>query len=44
MLEDAEADIPALYAFPADHWRNLRSTNSRIEVFAQALFLRPVVR
>jgi putative transposase len=27
MLEDAEADILAFYAFPADHWRKLRSTN-----------------
>jgi putative transposase len=27
MLEDAESDILAFYAFPADHWRKLRSTN-----------------
>jgi putative transposase len=27
MLEDAEADILAFYAFPPDHWRKLRSTN-----------------
>src|SRR5206468_6491998 len=27
MLEDAEADILASYAFPAAHWRKLRSTN-----------------
>jgi transposase-like protein len=27
MLEDAEADILAFYAFPVDHWRKLRSTN-----------------
>jgi putative transposase len=27
MLEDAEPDIPAFYAFPAAHWRKLRSTN-----------------
>ena len=27
MLEDAEADILAFYAFPAEHWRKLRSTN-----------------
>jgi putative transposase len=27
MLEDAEPDILAFYAFPADHWRKLRSTN-----------------
>src|SRR5512132_1047244 len=27
MLEDAEPDIVAFYAFPADHWRKLRSTN-----------------
>ena len=27
LLEDAEDDILAFYAFPADHWRKLRSTN-----------------
>src|SRR5215207_8628481 len=27
MLDDAEADILAFYAFPAGHWRKLRSTN-----------------
>ncbi len=27
MLEDAEPDILAFYAFPPDHWRKLRSTN-----------------
>jgi putative transposase len=27
MLEDAEPDILAFYAFPASHWRKLRSTN-----------------
>ena len=27
MLEEAEEDVLALYAFPADHWRKLRSTN-----------------
>ena len=27
MLEDAETDILAFYAFPPDHWRKLRSTN-----------------
>ena len=27
LLEDAEADILAFYAFPIDHWRKLRSTN-----------------
>jgi putative transposase len=27
MLEDAESDILAFYAFPAAHWRKLRSTN-----------------
>jgi putative transposase len=27
MLEDAEADILAFYAFPSSHWRKLRSTN-----------------
>jgi putative transposase len=27
MLEEAEPDILAFYAFPRDHWRKLRSTN-----------------
>jgi transposase-like protein len=27
MLEDAETEILAFYAFPAAHWRKLRSTN-----------------
>ncbi len=27
MLERAEDDLLAVYAFPADHWRKLRSTN-----------------
>src|SRR5215203_2940144 len=27
MLEDAEPDILAFYAFPGSHWRKLRSTN-----------------
>ena len=27
LLEDAEDDLLAFYAFPADHWRKLRSTN-----------------
>jgi transposase-like protein len=27
MLEDAETDILAFYAFPVAHWRKLRSTN-----------------
>src|SRR4029450_3930821 len=27
MLEDAEPDILAFYAFPPDHWRKLRSPN-----------------
>jgi Transposase, Mutator family len=27
LLEDAEADILAFYAFPTTHWRNLRSSN-----------------
>jgi transposase-like protein len=27
MLEDAEHDILAFYAFPPSHWRKLRSTN-----------------
>ena len=27
LLEDAETDILAFYAFPADHWKKLRSTN-----------------
>src|SRR4051812_950076 len=27
MLQDAEPDILAFYAFPSSHWRKLRSTN-----------------
>jgi putative transposase len=27
VLEAAEEDILAFYAFPADHWRKIRSTN-----------------
>ena len=27
LLEDAEPEILAFYAFPSDHWRKLRSTN-----------------
>src|SRR5205085_8702875 len=27
MLEDAEADVLAFYAFPSEHWPKLRSTN-----------------
>jgi putative transposase len=27
MLEEAEEDVLAFYAFPEDHWRKLRSTN-----------------
>ena len=27
LLEEAEEDMLAFYAFPADHWRKLRSTN-----------------
>jgi transposase-like protein len=27
MLERAEDDLLAFYAFPLDHWRKLRSTN-----------------
>jgi transposase-like protein len=27
LLEDAEEDLLAFYAFPADHWPKLRSTN-----------------
>jgi putative transposase len=27
MLDDAETDILAFYAFPPGHWRKLRSTN-----------------
>ena len=26
-MEDAEADLLAFYAFPAEHWSKLRSTN-----------------
>jgi hypothetical protein len=31
MLEDAEADILAFYAFPASHWRKLRSTDENVK-------------
>ena len=31
MLEDAEADILAFYAFPPDHWRKLRSTDENVK-------------
>ena len=27
LLEDAEADLLAFYAFPTEHWSKLRSTN-----------------
>ena len=27
LLEEAEEDLLAFYAFPADHWAKLRSTN-----------------
>jgi putative transposase len=27
LLEDAEADLLAFYAFPAEHWSKLRSTD-----------------
>jgi transposase-like protein len=27
MLEEAEADVLAFVAFPAEHWSKLRSTN-----------------
>lgn len=27
LLEDAEDDVLAFYAFPAEHWPKLRSTN-----------------
>ena len=27
LLEDAEADLLAFYAFPSEHWSKLRSTN-----------------
>jgi transposase-like protein len=27
LLEDAEADLLGFYAFPAEHWPKLRSTN-----------------
>jgi transposase-like protein len=27
LLEDAEEDLIAFYAFPRDHWTKLRSTN-----------------
>ena len=31
MLETAEDDILAFYAFPADHWRKLRSTDESVK-------------
>jgi len=31
MLEDAEPDILAFYAFPPDHWRKLRSTDENVK-------------
>jgi putative transposase len=31
MLEDAEPDILAFYAFPAGHWKKLRSTDERFK-------------
>jgi hypothetical protein len=31
VLEAAEDDILAFYAFPADHWRKLRSTDEKIK-------------
>jgi putative transposase len=36
MLEDAEADILAFYAFPASHWRKLRSTNPSASIARSA--------
>jgi hypothetical protein len=33
LLEDAEADILAFYAFPAPHWNKLRSTTNPLERF-----------
>jgi putative transposase len=31
LLEDAEADLLAFYAFPAAHWPKLRSTDERFK-------------
>jgi putative transposase len=31
LLEDAEADLLAFYAFPAEHWSKLRSTDERFK-------------
>ena len=31
MLEEAEEDVLAFYAFPAEHWRKLRSTDESVK-------------
>jgi hypothetical protein len=31
LLEDAEAELLAFYAFPAEHWSKLRSTDERFK-------------
>ena len=31
LLEDAEADVLAFYAFPAEHWPKLRSTDENVK-------------
>src|SRR6266568_8896000 len=36
LLEDAEADLLAFYAFPAEHWSKLRSTNPLERVNARS--------
>jgi transposase-like protein len=42
VLEDAEADILAFYAFLSSHWRKLRSTNP-LERFNKEIGRRPDV-
>jgi hypothetical protein len=39
MLEDAESDILAFYAFPAAHWRKLRWLVGRAYLSAESISL-----
>src|SRR6185436_20277159 len=39
LLEDAEPDVLAFYAFPAEHWPKIRSTNP-LERFNREIALR----
>ncbi len=43
LLEDAEEDLLAFYALPADHWTKLRSTNP-LERFNREIGRRTDVR